>query len=217
MTAVDSFTGWPAAALEFFEGLEADNSREYWQAHKPVYDADVRAPMEALATALEPEFGPATLFRPYRDVRFSSDKTPYKTQVAAVLGDTGDGAYYVQLSADGLMTGAGLHVMTPGQVTRLRAAIDDERSGTALEEIVDDLAGAGFEVGGEPLKTAPRGYPKDHPRIALLRYRSCFVLRRHKPARWLGSASAVDRVRSDWTAARPLVDWLRKHVGPGEV
>ena len=210
---MSGFRGWPRRAIEFFEGLEADNSRDYWQAHKPVYDADVRAPMEALVAALEPEYGPAVLFRPYRDVRFSADKTPYKTQVAAVLGDTGDGAYYVQLSADGLMTGAGLHVMTPDQVARLRAAIDDERTGTALEGIVDELAGAGFEVGGEPLRTAPRGYGKDHPRIGLLRYRSCFMLRRHAPGGWLQRAAAADTVRADWSAARPLVGWLREHVG----
>ncbi len=217
MTArVESFAGWPKRALDFFEGLEADNSREYWQANKPVYDADVRAPMESLAAALEPEFGPAVLFRPYRDVRFSADKTPYKTQVAAVLGDGGHGAFYVQLSADGLMTGAGLHVMTTDQVARLRRAIDDARTGAELESLVGSLVTAGFEVGGEPLKTAPRGYPKDHPRIELLRYRSAFVLRRHPPGRWLHSAGAVQKVRDDWTAARPLVDWLGANVGAGE-
>ena len=211
-----TFSGWPRAAIGFFEGLEADNSRDYWQAHKPVYDGAVRAPLEALVAELTPEFGPGTLFRPHRDVRFSADKSPYKTQVAAVLGDTGDGAYYVQLSADGLMTGAGLHVMAPDQVARLRRAIDDSRSGAKLTVIVDSLLKDRFEQGGEPLKTAPRGYPKDHPRIALLRYRSCFVLRHHKPARWLQSSAALDVIRTDWLAARPLVEWLQANVGPGE-
>lgn len=210
-----TFRGWPRAALAFFDGLEADNSRDYWQAHRSTYAEQVRAPMESLVAELAPEFGPATLFRPYRDVRFSADKSPYKTQVAAVLGDTGDGAYYVQLSADGLMTGAGLHVMTADQVARLRSAIDDERTGAALERIVSDLLAAGFEVGGEPLKTAPRGFSKDHPRIRLLRYRSCFVLRMHAPDRWLHSADAAAVVRADWRAARPLVEWLHDHVGPG--
>jgi len=209
-----TFAGWPRTAIPFFEGLEDDNSRDYWLAHKPVYDGDVRAPMESLVAALVPDFGPATLFRPYRDVRFAADKSPYKTQIAAVLGDTGDGAFYVQLSADGLMTGAGLHVMTSDQVARLRRAIDDDRSGAALEGMIDDLTGAGFEIGGEPLKTAPRGYPKDHPQIALLRYRSCFVLRQHRPARWLHTGAALDVVRADWAAARPVVSWLHDHVGP---
>ncbi|HVE62631.1 MAG TPA: DUF2461 domain-containing protein [Mycobacteriales bacterium] len=209
-----TFTGWPRSAIPFFEGLEADNSRDYWQAHKSVYDGDVRAPIEALTADLAAEFGPAVLFRPYRDVRFSADKSPYKTQVAAVLGDTGDGAYYLQLSADGLMTGAGLHVMTPDQVARLRAAIDEERSGAALESIVARLRDTGFEQGGDSLKTAPRGVGKDHPRIGLLRYRSCFVLRHHRPAGWLHTAKARDVVREDWLAARPLVDWLHEHVGP---
>ncbi|HVE98700.1 MAG TPA: DUF2461 domain-containing protein [Mycobacteriales bacterium] len=213
---MSDFAGWPQAALTFFEGLEADNSKSYWTSHKDVYDVAVRAPMETLVAELGGEFGPATLFRPHRDVRFSADKSPYKTQVAAVLGDTGSGAFYVQLSADGLMTGAGLHVMTPGQVARLRGAIDDDRSGTALGAIVSSLVGSGFEVGGDALKTAPRGYPRDHPRIELLRYRSCFVLRPHPPATWLHAARAADVVRADWRSARPLVDWLHAHVGPGE-
>ncbi len=208
-----TFTGWPPSAIAFFEGLEVDNSRDYWQAHKAVYDDEVRAPLEALVADLVPEFGPAVLFRPYRDVRFSADKSPYKTQVAAVFGDTGDGAFYVQLSADGLMTGAGLHVMTPDQVGRLRRAIDHENSGQQLSDVVGALVRDGFEQGGDQLKTAPRGYPKDHPRIALLRYRSCFVLRQHSPTRWLHTAKARDVVREDWLAARPLVDWLREHVG----
>ena len=209
-----SFQGWPRRALTFFAGLELDNSRDYWQAHRAEYAEHVRAPMEALVADLTPEFGPATLFRPYRDVRFSADKSPYKTQVAAVLGDTGDGAFYVQLSADGLLTGAGLHVMTADQVARLRAGIDAEESGVHLQRIVRDLVGAGFEIGGEPLKTAPRGFPRDHLRIDLLRYRSCFVLRAHPPARWLHRAEAAAVVRDDWRAARPLVEWLHAHVGP---
>ena len=216
MSDVRAFVGWPKEALAFFEGLEADNSKSYWTAHRAVYDGQVRAPLEALVAELRDEFGAATVFRPYRDVRFSADKAPYKTQVAAVLGDTGDGAFYVQLSADGLMTGAGLHVMTPDQVSRLRAAIDDDTSGARLAGIIATLMAAGFEVGGEPLKTAPRGYSKDHPRIDLLRYRSCFVLRSHPPARWLHGAAAADVVREDWRAARPVVEWLHAHVGPAD-
>jgi uncharacterized protein (TIGR02453 family) len=141
------------------------------------------------------------------------DKSPYKTQVAAVLGDTGDGAYYVQLSAAGLMTGAGLHVMTPQQVAKLRGAIDDERTGTELERLVASLRKAGFTYGGDPLRTAPRGYPKDHPRIELLRYRSAFVVREHGAPRWLHTSAAGKRVADDWRTARPLVEWLQQHVG----
>ena len=86
MTAM-TFSGWPIEAVEFYEGLEADNSKVYWQEHKAVYDRFVKAPMEELLAELADEFGAGRLFRPYRDVRFSADKTPYKTNCAARLGD----------------------------------------------------------------------------------------------------------------------------------
>ena len=88
------FKGWPDSALDFYEGLEADNTRAYWLDHKDVYERDVKAPMEALLAELAGEFGESRLFRPYRDTRFSPDKSPYKTAIAARIGDG-----YVQLSA----------------------------------------------------------------------------------------------------------------------
>ena len=80
-----SFRGFPEAALEFYEGLEADNSKVYWGDHKDIYVDQVRAPLEALVAQLTEEFGPATLFRPHRDVRFSKDKAPYKTNNYGVV------------------------------------------------------------------------------------------------------------------------------------
>src|SRR5689334_7282727 len=96
------FRGWPAEALEFFEELAADNSKTFWTAHKQFYDTQVYAPMAALVAELEPEFGKGKIFRPYRDVRFSADKSPYKTEIAAVLGRG-----YVRLHAAGLGAGSG--------------------------------------------------------------------------------------------------------------
>ena len=80
------FRGWPAEALDFFEGLEADNSKTYWLQNKDVYEDTVRAPMESLLEELGQEWGEGKIFRPYRDIRFSSDKSPYKTNIAAVVG-----------------------------------------------------------------------------------------------------------------------------------
>src|ERR1051325_11582899 len=80
-----AFRGWPAEALEFYEGLEADNSRTYWLAHKDVYDKQVQAPMADLLADLAAEFGVGKIFRPNRDVRFSADKSPYKTAIGAQL------------------------------------------------------------------------------------------------------------------------------------
>lgn len=100
-----AFRGWPVEGVEFFEGLAADNSKASWQEHKSVYEECVRAPMDALLADLESEFGEGRVFRPYRDVRFSRDKSPYKTSIAATLAEGG----YIEMSADGLGAGCGLY------------------------------------------------------------------------------------------------------------
>ena len=100
-----TFKGWPDAALDFYVGLEADNSKAYWPAHKPTYDECVKAPFLELSELIEQEFGPLHVFRPNRDTRFSKDKTPYKTAAAAVTESQGGAAYYVQISAEGLYAG----------------------------------------------------------------------------------------------------------------
>jgi uncharacterized protein (TIGR02453 family) len=204
-----AFTGWPVEAVEFYEGLAADNSKVYWQEHKAVYDRDVRAPMEQLLTELAAEFGPGTLFRPYRDVRFSADKTPYKTNCAARIGQG-----YVSLSADGLSAGAGLYLPDPAALQRYRAAVSREKSGTELVGIVDALHRAGYQtMAHEVLKTAPRGVPKDHPRIELLRHKGMAMMKTWPVGSWLGTAKAKERVVTTLRAAAPLSEWLARNVG----
>ncbi len=206
------FTGWPPAAIEFFEGLEIDNSKRYWLAHKPVYEHDVKAPMEALLAELAGEFGESRLFRPYRDTRFSADKTPYKTAIAARIGHG-----YVALSADGLVAGTGFHQMASGQLDRYRAAVASAGAGSQLERIVGELRATGIEVRGfDEIKTAPRGYPKDHPRVELLRYKGVAAMQSWPVARWLSSAAAKARIKGLFRDAAPLVDWLTEHVGDEE-
>jgi len=205
------FRGFPSEALEFYEGLEADNSRTYWLAHRDVYDSQVYAPMAALLADLKPEFGDARIFRPHRDVRFSADKSPYKTTIAASLVDGG----YVQFSAHGLACGRGMYQMTPDQLERYRRAVAADRTGVALAELCAELDRQGIQVTGrDALKTAPRGYPKDHPRIDLLRNRGLIAWKQWPVAAWLGTSAAKKRVAEFLRASRPLNDWLDEHVGP---
>lgn len=204
-----AFTGWPIEAVEFYEGLEADNSKVYWQQNKAVYEEVVRAPMEQLLAELAAEFGPATLFRPYRDVRFSADKTPYKTNCAARIG-----LGYVSFSAEGLSVGAGLYMPDAAALQRYRAAVDDEKSGAQLAEIVVDLHKGGYEtMAHEVLKTAPRGFPKDHPRIDLLRHKGIAMMKNWPVEPWLGTTKAKDHVVTTLRAAGPLNTWLTRYVG----
>jgi uncharacterized protein (TIGR02453 family) len=204
-----TFRGWSEEALEFFEGLEADNSKAYWQQNKDVYEKSVRAPMEELLAELAPQWGEGRVFRPYRDIRFSSDKSPYKTNIAAMIGDG-----YVQLTADGLGAGCGMWEMASDQLERYRRAVSEDRSGVELVDLVSKARAAGLEVTGHGvLKTAPRGYPKDHPRIELLRYKGLITWRQWPVAAWLGSQRARDRVVEFLRLSRPINDWLRTHVG----
>jgi uncharacterized protein (TIGR02453 family) len=205
-----TFRGWPSEALEFYEGLAADNSKTYWTGHKAVYERQVYAPMVELLAALEPEFGRGRIFRPYRDVRFSPDKSPYKTHLGAWLEAGG----YVQLSAEGLAAGCGMYQMAPDQLDRYRRAVADDRTGTELTKLIAAIERAGIGVHGHgSLKTAPRGYPKDHPRLDLLRHKGLTTWTEWPAAAWLGTSAAKQRIVGFLRASRPLRQWLDANVG----
>jgi uncharacterized protein (TIGR02453 family) len=206
-----AFRGWPAEAIEFYEGLEADNTRAYWQDHKKEYEELVRGPMVELLAELAGDFGEGKIFRPFRDVRFSRDKSPYKTAIGATLERGG----YVQFSAHGLAAGSGYYVMMPDQLDRYRRAVAGDKSGRKVVEICDALRKAGVEITAkETLKTAPKGYPKDHPRIELLRHKGLIAWKEWPVAAWMGTPKAKQRVVHFLVAAQPLNAWLDKHVGP---
>ena len=208
------FRGWTAEAIEFYEGLEADNSKTYWNANKSVYEELVLQPMTELLAELAPEFGEAKLFRPYRDVRFSANKAPYKTAIGATLGWGG----YVQLSAQGLASGSGMWMMAPDQLERYRMAVAAETTGQSLVVVLKALGAAGLQAEGhDSLKTAPKGYAKDHPRIELLRYKGVTSWKQWPPGAWLGKAPAKDRVVTFLRKSLPLNEWLAANVGPSQL
>lgn len=207
---MSDFAGFPVAALDFYDDLEMDNTKSYWAKHKAVYDESVKAPMVALCAALEPEFGPAKIFRPYRDVRFAKDKTPYKTNQGAYVSVAPATGWYVEISARGIRTGAGFYEASGERLAAFRDAIADDRTGPALERIVRKVEKAGFEIGGDRLKTSPRGYDADHPRIELLRHKQLFAGHTIGFEPVIHTAALLDEVRSDWQALRPLVDWLSR-------
>jgi uncharacterized protein (TIGR02453 family) len=213
-----TFRGWPADAFDFYRGLEVDNSKAYWQANKQRYEASVKEPFEALLSELDADYGPFRMFRPYRDTRFSKDKSPYKTAAAASTeGERGTGLY-VQISANGLVVGSGYYHMASDQLARFREAVDDDTTGEAIAAICAGLEKAGHNVAAfEELKTAPRGYPKDHPRVDLLRRKGLVAMRTFPEAGWLHTAKAKDRVVETWRQEQPMHDWLDAHVGPSEL
>jgi len=210
-----SFAGFPDEGLVFYEGLEADNSKTYWTRHRQVYDSSVRAPMQALLDELAGEFGTAKVFRPYRDVRFSNDKTPYKDHQGAVVtpDGRGAGAWYVQVSADGLLVAGGAWRLESDQVARYRRAVADDVQGPRLRAEVDRLTAAGWTVDGDRLVRVPPGFDVEDDRADLLRHKSLHATRRWAPADWLHERGALEEVRAAWRDLTALNAWLADNVG----
>lgn len=216
-----AFTGFGEAVVDFYDGLLADNSKAYWEDNLAIYRRDIRAPMEALLAELEVEFasdfGTGKVFRPNRDVRFARDKSPYKTHCGAVIeAGRGGGAYYVEVSSEGMLVGGGCFHLQSDQIARFRQAVDTDLHGPELERIVTTLRDSGWEIKGEQLKTKPRGYSDDHPRIDLLRHKSLYAVKRWEPDDTLHEPACLDRVRQAWREVRDFNTWAADHVGVSE-
>ncbi|HEX4019489.1 MAG TPA: DUF2461 domain-containing protein [Frankiaceae bacterium] len=214
-----SFKGFPPEAFAFYEGLEADNSKAYWSAHKKVFDSCVAGPMQELLDELEPAFGVAKMFRPYRDVRFSKDKSPYKTRQYAVVhlggehGASGIQGLYLGIDADGLHLGGGQYQASTEQARRMRAAIAEDLTGQELRKVLDALQRKGFEFGGEQLKRVPKPWDGAHARADLLRYKSLTAHFHHPVDALLNSPKVKAEVASRWKAMAPLNSWMAAHAG----
>ena len=207
-----AFTGFPEAALDFYDDLEVDNTKAFFVEHRATYDEAVAAPMRALVAELEDEFGPAKLFRPYRDVRFAKDKTPYKTHQGAFVAATPSAGWYVQVGAPGVRVSTGLFHTEAPALAAFRAAVDHDRHGPELARIVRRLERSGWEVGGDRLATSPRGWSADHPRIDLLRHRTLSVGQDLGVDPVIHTPDLVERVRGLWRETTPLVRWAVRHT-----
>ncbi len=210
------FAGFPDDATTFYERLAVDNTRDFWAANRDQYEASVKAPVLALTAELEAEFGPFNVFRPHRDVRFSKDKSPYKTHQGAVTEGEGGEFYYLHLDAEGLYVASGYYRMAADQLDRFRRAVDDDVTGADLVERVAALDRR-FGIEGRALSTAPRGYSREHPRVRFLQHKGLMATRAFGTPAWLGTRQTVRRVAETWRAATPVNEWLNRHVGPSRL
>jgi uncharacterized protein (TIGR02453 family) len=197
------FTGFGPEAFWWFDGLERDNSREYFQRTRDLFEREVRDQLEDLL--MELGGGEVKVFRQHRDLRFSRDKRPYKERTYGVAG-----GLYVQLSARGMYVGTGYYRVEPDQLERFRAAVADDETGPVLEAA---LKKARLDVAGASLKTAPRGYPRDHPRIELLRRKQLIVGKSLNGDGGIARDPALALARGVRKASAPIVGWLNEHVG----
>jgi uncharacterized protein (TIGR02453 family) len=202
------FEGWTGDFQGFFLGLKANNSKPYFDSHRALYEKEVKAPMVALLAELEPEFGPARLSRPNRDIRFSADKSPYKTNIYA----SAEGGGYVALDAMGLVAAGGRYMMEAQHLARFREAVAASRSGAKLSAIVEALRARGYEIGGQELKRVPSPHPQDHPRGELLRHKKLIYWRRWEIGPWIATPHVLDRVAQAWRDGADLNVWLAKNL-----
>src|ERR1700682_1765513 len=213
------FEGWPKPALQFFHGLKRDNSKAYFEAHRSVYEDQVRQPMEALVSELERELGSdaeVKIFRLNRDLRFSPDKRPHKEHLGAYLSSTRAGGLYLQISDDGLYMAIGSHELSADQLTRFRDAVAG-KEGEKLARIVAALQKDSYQVTEPSFKRVPAGYPADHPRGELLRCKGLMASRNWKAGAWLQTVEAKERIREAIKDSKPLTGWLHAPGGPSRL
>ena len=205
--------GLDADAFAFYAELADNQTREWWLANKQRYDERVKAPVERLVDALGGEFGPLKIFRPYKDVRFSADKRPYKDHLGLVTADDSAATYYLQLSQTGIMLAGGLYQPAREQLARFREIVDDNRLVGDLEATLEEVGESGFAImTTDALATAPRGFRVDHPKIELLRLKRLAIAAEHAPADWMTGPELVDRVRAGWRTVRVWNDWIAENL-----
>jgi uncharacterized protein (TIGR02453 family) len=210
------FEGFGPKVQQWFKGLEADNSKEYFATSRDFFEESIRDQMEAMLTELSNKFGgEVEMFRQNRDIRFSADKSPYKTNTYGVLhgSDMAAEGLYASISASGLVAGSGYHMMARDQLERYRERVADDKHGPELTKLVARAQNAGLELWGESLATAPRGYPKDHERIELLRRKSLSLGAMLTFGSGISRTDGLQFVTKTWRAAAPVTGWLDEHVG----
>lgn len=210
------FAGFHPDGFRFFQELHRDNSKAFWEANKHRYLEHVRAPLEALARELEGAFGEWHVYRPYRDLRFTKDKRPYKERASLQFGGRGPGAVggqYLQIGAEGLFLGVGTYWMGGEQLKAYRRAVADDRLGAELDAIVTELSERGYPLVGETLKRPPHGFTADHPRVHLLKRKGLAASVSFPPEDWMYEPGAIERVARFFADGERLSAWFRARLG----
>lgn len=225
------FAGFPKRGMAFFRELALEMNKTWFDANKARYQRDWVTPMSALFAEVAPRLGraygslrlgPPKVMRIFRDVRFSKDKTPYKTHIAATiplagpsLAEGGCAALYLHIGLDEAMGGVGMYHFSSAQLAAWRRAVGG-KEGAALTKIVSGLRARGYEVGGDDndYKKVPRGFAEDHPHADLLKQRGLTAMFPAPSPKLLASPDLVDWLVTHGMAVAPLVRWLATHVAP---
>ncbi len=218
------FAGFPPEAITFLRGLKKNNKREWFQPRKEIYDEKVKGPMVELVAALmqrmadfAPEYvgDPAkAVYRVYRDTRFSKDKTPYKTHIAAVFTPRGMGkdsgaGYYFGVTPEHIDVGGGVYMPQPADLRAIRSYLAENH-----EEFRRILAARAVrrlygEMSGESLTRVPKGFAADHPAADLLRQKQ-FLLFKTLDGAIATTPKLYTEVAARFEAITPFLEFLNR-------
>ncbi|MCP4677360.1 MAG: DUF2461 domain-containing protein [Deltaproteobacteria bacterium] len=228
-----SFKGFPRDSVKFLAALDKNNNRDWFKAHKGEYERVLLDPARDFVVAMgerlsgiAPEIQAIpqvdkSIFRLYRDTRFSKDKRPLKTHLAVFMWE-GDGAkmespgFYLHLEKDKLMLAGGMYCFSRDQLPLYRETVNDDTRGPGLVRIIKagmkTFPNSG-DMGMEDYKRVPRGYPKDHPRQQLLKKKGVILAEEGPVPASLFNARAVDYVYKRFEKMQALHEWLKTITG----
>jgi uncharacterized protein (TIGR02453 family) len=229
MAEASEFVGFSKGLINFLKGLERNNSKAWFDAHRDAYDEFYLEPAKAFASALAPalkKLDPqirceprvnGAIMRINRDTRFSKDKTPYKTGMHFRLpcGDGKGGAgFYLRIAARSVGIAGGAWAFDPKMMARYRKAVVDPKQGKAFRAAIDKVRKAGpYELSEPEYKRVPKGFDPEHPNAELLRYKSFFASIELGLPKEFFSKQAVPFVVGHFKRVQPVQSWLAKVVG----
>lgn len=207
------FHGFGPGLIDFYLALEQHNNREWFQANRASYDSEVGSPLKALAHELESQYPPVKVFRPFRNNRFWPELPPLNEHASLVANAGAMAILYLRIDADGMLVNGGSHQLDRAQISRFRSIVATDEGAAKVRSLLAEAASAGFAINEESkLKSAPRGYSKDHPHIDLLRLRSLSLSRHYPPGPWLTTRESLDLIVGGWQTVMPWVQWLRVNL-----
>ncbi|MDO9484742.1 MAG: DUF2461 family protein [Actinomycetota bacterium] len=210
---MSEFKGFGPGLIDYYLDLEQHNNREWFLANRASYDSEVALPLKALALDLAADYAPVKVFRPYRNNRFWPELPPLNEHASLVANVGSTAVYYLRIDADGMLVNGGSHDLSRDQLALFRTIVATQDGAAEVRSLLSDAAANGFRLAeANQLKTAPRGYSKDHPNIDLLRLRSLSLSRHFPPGKWLASRESYERIVEGWQAVTPWVTWLRVNV-----
>lgn len=223
---MEIFNGFPREGLEFLKKLAQNNNREWFQQHKETFKKYLEAPAKSFVEAMEMRFEQllpgsqavgGKIFRIYRDIRFSKDKTPYKTHIGICFtegkskydGGCSQPIFYFHLAPPKLTLGAGVHKFSREMLDSYRDAVVDDEKGAELSRVIDEMEGIGYEVKGTHYKRVPHNYDKDHPRAELLLHNRLYISYTAPLPKVISSPDLVEHSMNEYKKMRPVNEWLK--------